>query len=385
MGEPCECEQEAANSVATAGCMNGTVKRAEPMVVDADVDRMALLGGEPVERASGVDEGDGMEREPQTRLQQTKLLCGEIVQRSGNTTENIPIANGLPLEGEWLVYASGETTNSNGDADASSTATECVNSPSESRETEDAMENESRGCEGGTSEGMSADGAVGDAGHGVEPAEMSNVLETLITLSIKSEDLRSSGILHIRLGDMSCHAGDANRPGNRTDRLEGQADGSRDLTDVLRGQTDALNGLNNAEPAVVSHSDGARTYLATGDAKCGIDVTDGIESHADVSIGCRDAPSIETNLTKPVNEMEIIRTRRKMSETQNSPVAHETRPPEPTIHWRKVSVEDIDVYVPWNAPIEALGRTLVFGQVESAGGWMTTDFEGEGAGDGDDD
>ena len=45
---------------------------------------------------------------------------------------------------------------------------------------------------------------------------------------------------------------------------------------------DALNGLNNAEPAVVSHSDGARTYLATGDTKCSIDVTDGIESHADI-------------------------------------------------------------------------------------------------------
>ena len=63
---------------------------------------------------------------------------------------------------------------------------------------------------------------------------------------------------------------------------------------------------------------------------------------------------------------------------------HETRPPEPTIRWRKVSIEDIDVYIPWNAPIEALGQTLAFGQVESAGGRMTTDFEGEGAGDSDD-
>ena len=66
MGEPCECKQEVANSVATAGCTNGTVERAKPTVADADVNRMALLGGEPVERASGVDEGDGMEHKPQT-------------------------------------------------------------------------------------------------------------------------------------------------------------------------------------------------------------------------------------------------------------------------------------------------------------------------------
>ena len=45
---------------------NGTVERAEPMVADADINRMALLGREPAERASGVDEGNGMECEPQT-------------------------------------------------------------------------------------------------------------------------------------------------------------------------------------------------------------------------------------------------------------------------------------------------------------------------------
>ena len=114
MGKPCECEQEAANSVATAGCTNGTVERAEPTVADADVNRMALLGGEPVERASGVDEGDGMECEPQTRLPKTELFCEETHQRNGNAEDNIPIANRLPLEGEWTVYPSGEMKNSNG-------------------------------------------------------------------------------------------------------------------------------------------------------------------------------------------------------------------------------------------------------------------------------
>ena len=38
------------------------VKKAEPQVMDVDINRTALLGGELAERASGVDKGDGTER-----------------------------------------------------------------------------------------------------------------------------------------------------------------------------------------------------------------------------------------------------------------------------------------------------------------------------------
>ena len=106
-GEPGRCKQEVADSVTTAGCTNGMAKMAKPM--DADVDsEKAPLGGDPAERACRVNEGDRTEREPQLRLQETKLLCGEIDQCSGNANETIPIANRLPLEGEWIVCASGE-------------------------------------------------------------------------------------------------------------------------------------------------------------------------------------------------------------------------------------------------------------------------------------
>ena len=112
-GEPSGCKQEAVESVVTAGCMNGTVEKAEPQVVDTDVDRTALLGGELAERASGVDEGDRTERRD-LQLQQTNLLCEETRQCNGNAEDNIPIANRLPLEGEWTVYSSGEMKNLNG-------------------------------------------------------------------------------------------------------------------------------------------------------------------------------------------------------------------------------------------------------------------------------
>jgi len=70
-GKPGECKQEVANSVVTAGCTKGMVGMANLPEMDADVDRTALLGGEPAERVCGVDKGDKMDREYQLRIQQT--------------------------------------------------------------------------------------------------------------------------------------------------------------------------------------------------------------------------------------------------------------------------------------------------------------------------
>ena len=242
MGEPCECEQEAANSVATAGCMNRMVERAEPTVVDVDVNGMALLGREPAERASGVDEGDRMEREPQMRLPKTELFCEETRQRNGNAEDNIPIANRLPLEGEWTVYPSSEMKNSNG----------------------------------------------GNAGREVEPTDMPNKSEMLITVLIESEDPHSGETPRVYLGGMQMRADDTNGLGCRTDGSRSQADGPG-------GLTDAPSASNKAETDVISHGDGMNTYLGAGDTKCTIDATDGVETHADVSTRQGEVPSVESD------------------------------------------------------------------------------------------
>ena len=132
-GEPSGCKQEAADSVVTAGRTNRMVRMAEPTEIadinlekaaldgepverahridkgdetDADVDRTALLGGEPAEMACRVDKGDGTEHGYQARLQQTGFYCEESRQHNENANTNIPIAYGLPLEGEWTVCAS---------------------------------------------------------------------------------------------------------------------------------------------------------------------------------------------------------------------------------------------------------------------------------------
>ena len=131
-GEPCECEQEVANGVVTAGHMNGTAGMAKPII--ADVDRTATLGKDLATVACGVDEGDKTERN-RLRLQQTNLFCEKANQRNKNANRNLPSAHRLPLEGEWTVYPSGETTDSR-------------------------TEIELEGCEGSASEGASVDVAA---------------------------------------------------------------------------------------------------------------------------------------------------------------------------------------------------------------------------------
>ena len=42
----------------------------------------------------------------------------------------------------------------------------------------------------------------------------------------------------------------------------------------------------------------------------------------------------------------------------------EIKQSESTHRWRRVSVEDVDIYVPWNAPVEASGRTFEFRELE---------------------
>ena len=107
-GEPSRCKQEVAESVVTAERANGTVEMAEPTEMVADVNRTALLGGEPAETACEVNEGDGTECKD-LQLLKAGLYCEERHQRNENTTDDIPIAYGLPLEGEWSVYSSDES------------------------------------------------------------------------------------------------------------------------------------------------------------------------------------------------------------------------------------------------------------------------------------
>ena len=421
-GKPIRCKQEAADSAMTAECTNGMVQLAKPTGMIADVDRTPTLGGEPAARDCGVDEGDETEHEPQSRLQQTTFYCKEAHQRSGNTNENIPNAYGLPLKGEWEVCASGEARDPRSSANVPNATPECVHCPSESSETEDAEGVESEGCEGGTDE-----------------------LTELLTMSVEPyvEDGEPSACVH--LGGTRVRIDDANSLGCRTDESSGKADMSQGLTDGSGAQMDAPSAPNKAETTGISHRDDAGTYLRVADAKRPVYETDGAGTHMGTLTGQTDASSVETNTVIPANVLENVRSSRKKAKPPDLPVeASRQRPDEPdgcgnhadvsstrtdshcigngtetaendsgnvskcqteaqtrnsphTLEiksckrarlWRKVSVDNGDVYVPWNVPVEALSRTFAFGEAESGDEVIAPDIEGktaEGNSDGDGD
>jgi len=452
-GKPGECKQEAANGVVTAERTKGTVGMAEPnesnadvdrtatlgrklakracgvdegAETDADVDRTAALGGEPAERVQGVGEGDETERDGQSRLKQTNFYCKEDRQRNENANADVPSTYKLPLEGEWLVCASGEASDWNGDANASNAAIERVVSPSESRVAEDTPGVESEGCEGGTSGRESVDEAV-ECCQQLCMADIPNESDMLVTVSIVSESPDGGGIPRVHLGGTRSRAGDANGAGNRADASSCQADASK-------GSTDVMGTSDRAETDGMSSYEGAGTYLGAGDA------TNGVGSPADALTGHWDVPSVGTDAIttanapeivsiprkrekppdspmetarrhpdKPngcgsradgssvrrdvhragnesetaTNGTEIVRSHRIGSRTQDSPETHETATPKPTRRWRKVSVDGGDVYVPWNAPVEVLGtanRRIVFGRVERGDEAIAPSVEGETAG-----
>ena len=169
---------------------------------------------------------------------------------------------------------------------------------------------------------------------------------------------------------------------------------------------------DSAETAVMSDGEGAEMYLTTGDGKRVVDTTDGVRIHADGSTGHGEAQSVRTDMDTPENgaetiskprkkdkppdspsqstrmppdepdgcgnhpntlsmykdthsignetetsenETEIVSKRQKRIKPPNSPETLENEMYKPIGRRRKVSLDGIDVYLPWNAPVEALG------------------------------
>ena len=228
-------KQEAAESIMMAEHMNGMVQSANLPETIADVNKTALLGGKLVERACGVDEGNGKEHEPQSGIQEMKLFCKEQCQCNGNAMDNIPVTHGVPLEGEWTWCASGEARDPKGSTNALNVTPECVNSSSKLEVTEDTKGVKLESCKRGTNGLASVDEAeMADAGAGfeVEPVNNPNELEMLITMLIQSEGPDGGDIPRICLQGMCWRVGDASGPGCRTDESSGKADISQGLTSV---------------------------------------------------------------------------------------------------------------------------------------------------------
>ena len=93
---------------------------------------------------------------------------------------------------------------------------------------------------------------------------------------------------------------------------------------------------------------------------------DGARIHADTSTGHGDVPNVDTYVIKPTNETGNVRTCQIRQKMENSPNATEIATAKPASQWRKVSVKDTDVYLPWDVPVEVPSQTFAFGQAEDA-------------------
>ena len=264
-GKPSACKQEVADSVMTAGCTNRTVELAEPTKTDTDIDRMTLLGGEPAEKVCGVDEGNWMECESKLQLQQTKLLCKEDDQHSGNANRDLPITNGLPLEGEWSVYVSSELRDSKGDTSMSNAAVEHADGSDGQTKLISVEDLELESRESGMVEREHVDTAEtavlmpaaecceqlgmadGDASHGTRPADMSNELTEFVAVLIELEGPDDGGMPRVCLGGTQMQPGDMNGPGIHTDGIGSQMGMSTGHVDVSSVEMDPNIPANKME------------------------------------------------------------------------------------------------------------------------------------------
>ena len=162
-------------------------------------------------------------------------------------------------------------------------------------------------------------------------------------------------------------------------------------TDVLSLQTDALSiqtvarmtankmqivrMLQNKSKPPDSPSRSAN-QLPDKPNTCG-DTTNTLTIHTD---GC----SIGNDAGMAENETNNVKTCQVSQKTQHSsPHMPKNGTPESTYQWRKVSINNIDTYVLWSMPVEALGQTFAFGEAQSGVEAIAPSIEGERACDGD--
>jgi len=167
------------------------------------------------------------------------------------------------------------------------------------------------------------------------------------------------------------------------DGCRSHADASRVCTDAQSIAHEMVMAENEARNVSIPQNDSNTESSPMETAKWHPDEPNGCGSHADGSSAHTHAYCIGNNTQTAANEAESVRTRRMGSKMQNSPVVHGIVTAKRPRRWRMVSVEEVHMYVPWNASIETASQNFVFGRVESRDEAIVPNVEGERAGNGD--
>ena len=179
---------------------------------------------------------------------------------------------------------------------------------------------EMKGCGEGMSEQESIDEVYGRTGCGIEPADASNELTELLTMTIELDEPDCSVIPCMYLGGMQMQLGHVNGLGDRVD-----ASGV---------QMDAPSVSNKAETDVMGHREGAGMYLATGDVKHVVYKPDGCGNLAEGLTGHTDTHSDGDESETSENKSRNVRTCQIRWKTENSPNATKIVTPKPADQWK---------------------------------------------------
>ena len=255
---------------------------------------MTLLGGEPVERVGGVDEGD-RDREYQSQIQQTEFYCEESRQRSGIAKEDIPSAQKLPLKGEWTVCTSGElltTTVKPYVDDVNMNACVCLGATRWR-----ANDTNRPGCR--------ADESRSQMDMSWNQADDPRMWTDTLNVSDRAE---TDGISHGDDTGTYLTTGDARRIVCETDGLAGHADTSTGQTDAPSVEMDARISANEPESISIPREKAKPPDLPMGTTRGHPDEPDGCRNHPNTLSIPMDSHSVETDTQMAENETETVRT-----------------------------------------------------------------------------
>jgi len=147
-------------------------------------------------------------------------------------------------------------------------------------------------------------------------------------------------------------AGGAKRIVDATDGIGSQSDASSGHTDMPCIEMDAITTANEPEIVNTPPKKPKLPDLPVETTRWVPGEQNGCSNHADASSVRTDAYCIGNSTETAVHAPENVRTRRNRWKMQGSPIGREIATPELANGWRKVSIDDRNVYVLQNAPIE---------------------------------
>ena len=158
-------------------------------------------------------------------------------------------------------------------------------------------------------------------------------------------------------GDAKCDVDEMDGLGGHTDTLNGQADTPSIDVDVIRSANKSKhirmppNGLKMANSPMEAASQS-------------LDKPNGCRDQTDRSSARMGSQSIGNDAKMAGNISKNVRTCQIDPKTRNLPHTPENGTPKHSYQWRKVSIDDADVYTPLNMPIDTPSQIFIFGQVE---------------------